>query len=324
MNCNLEKINVDENQPHNDIYQCNHAKCKSFHKSTNPLKDAIYYLYIDRVKEILNTMNYDEILNYKINNKNILEYIISSLNYVGGRGLGSVSWYSIKNKHFKIYADKPNDEVCCLIEYFSKNYPTMITLNQIEGSIYFDCKKITNILQNYYIDEINDDLLKCCICFSNHDIQMIDNVCLCKNKIHLNCLLQCHLNYGDICRTCNSSTNSYVDSRQRILYPNNDIYKMPLMSGYLILNNSSIYQKLHFAIAYLCVERVKQLLTIMTKEEFIEYKNNADYHALHILKNNNLYLIDMPYTNLSRVTHFEQFLIIEHMLYMKDNDLEFL
>ena len=74
------------------------------------------------------------------------------------------------------------------------------------------------------------------------------------------------------------------------------------------------YNQLRFAIVYLQTKRVDEILNGMTSEEFIHYRDNADYYAVHT---HGLMIRDMPYTNLSRSEHQNEFYIIEQLIKKK-------
>jgi len=334
--CSLEKLNVKKADPQNDIYLCREYNCKSFHKyqenHLSPLINAIYYLELQRVKDLLNQISKEEVID-KYNfynlphnnyNHNILYFIFSNFMNTGcaqsdneGKlipSLHSVSWYSLRKViKPKNLAEKISNELTIeLVEYLCSTYPELITYNDIEGANRLNCNVIANILENYYIDKIKTyDEPICCICFSSFEVNLINNVCVCKNHIHIKCLIKCINQFGDICRTCNNSTHSHLDSKNRIMFPKVNIYPSPLLTGYLILKDE--FEQLHYAIAYLCIDRIKDLLNNMSDEKFKKYVEKADYYTLHKKENNLLKLKDVPYTNLSRSNHTYDFLLIEKM-----------
>lgn len=322
--CKKDKIDVVTVDSKNDTYPCKKYKCKFFHKSEDPLIDAIFYLQILRVQEILNTMTHDEVIEYKITigvslHYDILNYILSEFAYMGNGynpSLSWVSWYSLRlfNNHddYKIN----NNLACNLVEYICSTYPELITEELILQTNNFACEKITDTLMYYYKDKPNTN--QCFVCFSCIQNQLILCTCVCNTYIHLNCLIKLVKLYGDICSSCKTSLNSFVDSRRRIHFPHNDIYVKPLFSSYVFANKNS----LHYACAYLCVKRVKEILDKMSWNEFKYYMKSADYYGLHIITNNKLKLIDNPYTNLSRNNHKLSFNSIENMLEKKCNILE--
>lgn len=55
----------------------------------------------------------------------------------------------------------------------------------------------------------------------------------------------------------------------------------------------------------------------MDGDEFISYIKQADYHALHNLRDNKLKIKDYPYTNLSRSKNILEFEQIEELFSIK-------
>jgi hypothetical protein len=77
---------------------------------------------------------------------------------------------------------------------------------------------------------------------------------------------------------------------------------------------TTLKMQLQLAIAYLQPERVSEILDSMDADQFNDYVKNASYSAVH---RPDLTLIDMPYTNLSRHRHGNQFNIVERLLSSK-------
>jgi hypothetical protein len=118
----------------NDIYPCKNNDCMHYHKSikTHVLIDAIYFLQIDKVKEILNEYEYSEIINLKVGykNLNILEYIFSEFK---GKWTKNIPSLGVFNKELKIdFNSNKNIEISYnltmeLINYLYNTYPDLIT-----------------------------------------------------------------------------------------------------------------------------------------------------------------------------------------------------
>jgi hypothetical protein len=321
----LEKLNVIKSIPENNIYLYKDYK-------SIELTNAIHYLKIDRIKEILEKISREEIINIKIiySDKmklNLLEFIINTFqcfsfqemddnnNFIPS--LNTVTWWSLRGliKPKNDSETLSNELTVILINYLCTIYPELIKVNDIEGANRFKCNIIAKIFENNYIDKI-ESKNDCCICYSSFDYNLITNVCNCKNFIHLKCLIKCIEEFGDICRTCRKSTGSHKDTKNRIMFPNANIYPSPLMDNYIIANENS-FKPLHFAIAYLCCNRVETLIDKMSLDKLKEYVENADYHALHKKEDGIIKLIDCPYTNLSRNNHSKEFEMIEKLLSSK-------
>lgn len=250
--CKLEKINGLKSDSDNNIYLYNDYNSIEL---LNPLLNAIHYLKIDKIKEILEKKRREEVVDIKIIYSG--EMKLSLLNYIMNKfqcfslqeidhnnnfipSLNIVTWWTLrglikpKNDTEKL----SNKLTLILINYLCSTYPELITINDIEGANRFQCNIIANILENYYIDKI-ESKKDCCICYGSFDYNLITNVCDCKNFIHLKCLIKCIEEFGDICRTCRKSTGSHKDSKNRIMFPNANIYPSPLMGYYIIANENS-------------------------------------------------------------------------------------
>lgn len=318
MKCNLDTIDITTIDINDDVYLCRSYNCNKYHKSQDSIRDAIYFLNINRLKFLLNSMTRKQVIEYKIYKNNILSYILSEFMSVGqGKttSLASVNWYLFK------FNNECNKLTLELLQYICSTYPELITQNDIDGANYFNCVPVFDILTLYFIDEnVNENVNEnnyCFICNSSHNSQLINNICSCKNKIHLQCLIKCTKEFGDICRTCNNNIISKQDLRGRTFYPNANIFPSPLLNNYVIINDENINEQLHFSIAYLCIDKTQEILNKMTTNEFNKYVEKCDKYALHKIENNILKLIDMPYTNYSRQHYNLEFTIIEELLLNK-------
>ena len=137
MNSNLCKraiINEYNIDLDNVIYPCKNNECNYYHKSikSHVLIDAIYFLQIDKVKEILNQCDYSEIINLKVGykNLNILEYIFSEFK---GKWTKNIPALGVFNKELKINFDSnKNTNISYnltleLINYLYNTYPEFIS-----------------------------------------------------------------------------------------------------------------------------------------------------------------------------------------------------
>lgn len=304
--------------PVKDIYPCNYFNCNKYHP-VDGIDKYIYsikYLKIDRLKLLLSSLNEEQVLNLQLrNNTNILSFIINNLfSYCCGKIKPNIDCVTLMSID-------ANDESTLLalelINYLCTTYPKLINDSHISSVSQYKSNKLLTILRNHQIDDPYDEC--CIICFSSSKIKLIDNICVCKSKIHLDCLIKTFLHNGSTCKTCKKSNGGVKDKNGRVLFPFSNIYKQPLMSNYLIIPEDDIKSSLHFAIAYLQVDRVKYLLDKMEAEDYDDYVETADYYALHGKLDGKIKILDSPYTNLHKDGHIDEFNKIEKLLEIKSN-----
>jgi len=311
-NCPLE-VHV-EMDPFNDIYYC--YRCEQNHKCKpeDSLKNAVRFLYVDRVKQIIeNQTEENGILGYVLRSNMTLPStrekflcvdMISTVNFQEG---------SIFQKMINPQQKKAMELYCQILNLIASKFPSSITERIIESQSSQRTTKIVEILTNHYIEPPGKEA--CCICFSSHGSSyLIDNTCFCKTKIHVECLIKSVRKLGDKCKTCTHSYGSVVDSQGRLLFPFKDIYKLPLINQYVIATDTNL--KLHYAIAYLQTDRMSDILMGFSSEDYFSYLQSADTYALHCRPDPNgpLKLLNTPYTNFSRNKCPEKFADVERML----------
>lgn len=144
---------------------------------------------------------------------------------------------------------------------------------------------------------------------------LIDNTCSCKNKIHIECLVELVKKTGNTCVTCNCSNESVVCPSGIIIFPSKDIYQSHT-GTYEILSHEYKFTRLLYALAYLQYDRVKELLNDFTRDEYIEYYHNTDYSNLHSRnkETNALTLKDTLTSHLTRNLNKEDFEKVEAVL----------
>jgi hypothetical protein len=334
MTCKKNKVDnlcMDEN---NDIYPCFYYKCNNYHfyeDYIDKIKCAIRFLQINRLKDLFCEK---DILKINMDmNENILDYLLNHLISISGNNFNiptidiidyskfnnnrTIFEYEKKNINKLNLINQSKDLYLQILDYICKNYSELITQKQIEKTVHYNAKPITDILMKYFIETNIDDNNKCCICFSNIRVQLIDNICLCKNKIHYNCLIDCiQKNNKNNCSVCKTKYEYFLDSRKRFIFPYANIYPAPLISSKIhFIDKNDKSSQLHFALVYLIIPRIKQILDDMTYEEFINYKKHADYYGLH--KSHFYELLDMPYSNLSKEKHLYEFNEISNLLQNK-------
>jgi hypothetical protein len=177
-NCNLDKMDVHEIDPDNDIYLCRNIGCKSYHKYNNesiidifcpekytPLDNAIYYIRLKRLKKLFEKMSREEIINYKYNYRrniscNILEQIVTYLmsttfpkfNEKVIPSFEFVSCFTLNGHYGRNPMSKiSNDLAIKLIKYLCLTYPELITEKSIHEVDLFNCNIIADILKSHYI-----------------------------------------------------------------------------------------------------------------------------------------------------------------------------
>lgn len=165
----------DEIISSDNAYPC--YKCRKIHKceEKSNLIYAIKYLQLDRVKELLNSINSDELINYRYSYNassgsfNILDITMYEL--VGWSGSDYPSTNLISMSDFSetgtLYLRK-NQMVSVklfvpILDFICSKVPQLITEEHIIRASYYRASPIVNILTNYYIEDADDDA--CFICF---------------------------------------------------------------------------------------------------------------------------------------------------------------
>ena len=303
-----------------NIYPCRNWFCDKFHKSEDKevLFDAIYFLQPARVKEIL--QDFDEKLakESKCQDDTMLDYIFLHLMYYRDESheyptLARINFFSISHPDYN--NNSSVEKICEIIEIICAKFPVLIKEEHLETVVGQRIQKLITILTKYSKDKPNAD--ECFVCSSTYSTHLIPNTCSCKNKVHLECLIKLVKQFGNICTVCKTTNNAVIDPRNRVIFPKNNIYKEPLLSNYIIINQSDLSKSLSFAVAYLQVERVKELLGTMSSDDmkkYIEFNTNH-YGVVH--KNAKLELVDVPYTNLYRSMFQDTFIEIEKLLKSK-------
>lgn len=307
--------------PSRNIYYCD--KCYSIHeyKHADIIYPAVRYLYVDRVNEILKSMTQDDIISHRDRYGDNLLQMILKLRTIGltkQRQQQFLAIDLIKPTDFNedyMYRGKKNANIIKLyleiLEIICKRCPEFITESMIKYYNSIRAHSIVGVLSNYYEDNNND---MCHVCFSSHAAGLIDNTCLCKNKIHIECLIKTVKCLGHICKTCYHDNGSEYTINSDIIFPFNDIYKNPQADRYCVIDNK--YLSLHYAIAYLQSARVTDILISFTKDDYDCYRKNADYVHVHDVDiYGTLILRDELYTGYVRRGNYRLFRNIEILLH---------
>ncbi len=360
--CNMESIDVIKPDPSKNIYYCKKIKCSEFHISYagNILIDAIYFLEIARIKELLDqidpkdTMFFNsiqiainennEITNCVVNDieseilksnnssnedVNLLDFLF--MNIYGGCGNKQIKRSYTKNMQFnrnRKYINKKDIEsqkkIIEIIRMICEKFPHYITKKHFEVVEFKNNSHdvIRNILIEHYINDLEVD--ECFVCFSTHDVHLISNTCVCKNKVHLHCLNKIVKQFGHICTACKKTNEGIIDPYGRIIYPRKNIYKQPIMSMYTIINQTNIYESLFFAIEYLQIARIKEIFENIENNEDVQnfITRNVSRQYLKYI-NGSLVLPDEMSVYFKRNQYNEQFIEIERLLNFKIKSIKF-
>lgn len=297
--------------PDNDIYYCD--KCDKIHICANDdkLNMAIKFLVVDRVKYLIGQMNENEIYDCNILNKTLKHLntrINSKYNCVD-----QLIWHHFQGNVTSINRKELVEPYLGIVEIICFASPKSITEEKIKLSIKMNGLMVKDILIKY---SVNNNPQQCSICHLSDTDNLIQNTCDCNNLVHMECLVSVTTVDGSFCRTCKSYNYGIVDPNgYRIIFPFKDIYVMPLMSKICLIADT-MNSKLHFAITYLQVDRVKDLLAQITGKEYWEYYNGADYYAVHNKNSETgaLILKSVPYSNISRKDNEELFNEMENLL----------
>lgn len=276
------------------------------------IKNAIYNLDVEGVRNIIDTMPYDEILN-----SDLMEYIVGDLYFTSGcrQTLNCLSFYDFSGVY--VHKDVPCKKLLSILELILIKCPSLLKPKHLETFQNFGATYLIDLFRKHYVDFTDPE--NCCyVCFSATKKYMIDNVCNCNILIHLDCLNKLVKTSGTKCKICKKNYGVQIDTRGRLYYPEAGIYPSPLMSHYVFVKNEDYKTQLHYAIAYLQVNIVADILSNITTEQYREYVNTADYYALHKYDNGILKISDFPYTNFRRdKNNHKLFLKIELLLSQK-------
>jgi len=298
------------------------------------LEYALYYLDEIIVEKIINNM--DNIEKYEIMNSNILEYLMSSLNYFSGGDIEKISIDKITHSSFTSpYSKNKNYEItrcykfCKILEIICKKEPKLIKETMINSCNRSMNHKLTKILSNYYENDVvnNDENEERCIyCFSSHKSELIENICLCKNKLHICCLIEYIKQNCNYCKVCKYDLKPHKDNRGRVYFPFSNIYPEPLMSYYNIIEKNDVENSLYFSSTFLIVERVEEILKNLSKEEYLNFRNKyikvpkkaKFYIKFKLSENDFLMMTPYPTSNMSSKEYPEKHKSINNLFMEKD------
>lgn len=326
--CTRESVNAITINPTENIYPCTIWDCDKFHKSADMndiLFDSIYFLQIDRIKELIKDIDEKNAMELKRSNHNMLDYIFL---HFWSMSLGNGGKYpTLQSCNISVPDQLLDDndiiakqKTFQVLEIICSKYPVMITQKHFDeaNALGPRAKKVYDMLTKYYVDD--PDATDCFLCLSTNTTELIPNTCSCKNKVHLQCLIKLVSETGKKCTVCQKSNNSVICPRGRVIFPKLNIYKQPLLSKYIMIDKKDVNKSLSYAIAYLQIDRVKELLDTMDRTEMENYiKFNAEYfgNSSAVHKKNTIDLADSMYTNFYRSTYPNEFNEIERLLKLK-------
>jgi hypothetical protein len=126
-NCKRVIINTNNIDEFNNIYPCKTIECDKYHKSldSHALIDALYFLKLNRVIDILDNMTYDKIISFRTYDKknNILEYIFSEFK---GKNTKMPTIGRLSNNNQPICYESI-ELTKTIIYYIMNKYPELIT-----------------------------------------------------------------------------------------------------------------------------------------------------------------------------------------------------
>ncbi len=137
MSCKREILDIYTIITEDDIYPCKNNSCNYYHKSCSKhaLIDAIFFLQFDRVKNILDNMNNNDIINMRIWKRNLLEYIVNEMKGNWTKEIITLGNINIKN---------PEDN----------NKYVLLKVNEILGYIFKKCPELYNSIDSLNIKQL--------------------------------------------------------------------------------------------------------------------------------------------------------------------------
>jgi hypothetical protein len=128
MSCKREILDIYTIITEDDIYPCKNNNCNYYHKSCSKhaLIDAIFFLQFDRVKELIDNMTNEDIINIRIWKRNLLEYIENEMKGTWTKDIMTLGNINIINKN---------------INY---NHVLLLKVSEIIKYIYNKCPELFN------------------------------------------------------------------------------------------------------------------------------------------------------------------------------------
>lgn len=118
----------------------------------------------------------------------------------------------------------------------------------------------------------NED--NCFIC-CDKKYYLINSICHCKNQIHIECLIkQIKQTQKKYCTVCFFQYNIYLDLRNRIILPFNNIYFIPLLTNnIIILEQDNYLENLKYALINRIDDKIIQILENINNSDYIKLKS---------------------------------------------------
>jgi hypothetical protein len=146
MSCKREILDIHTIITSDDIYPCKNNNCNYYHKSCSrhALIDAIFFLQFDRVKELLDNMSNDDIINMRIWKRNLLEYIENEMKGNWTKEiitLGNINLNNLNDENTLIFIQ--------ILNYIYNKCPEL--LNQSKESTNLKIFNIKQLITNRFI-----------------------------------------------------------------------------------------------------------------------------------------------------------------------------
>jgi hypothetical protein len=271
-----------------------------------------YILHINKLYDIIN--NLLNIINIDNNKQYVSFYDFHNINDFDDCYHGFYNKLdNLIKKNTNKY--KKNKEYLNILLYIAKNYSEIITENHINKAVEYGAKPIYNILINHYIEKnIDESCDTCCFCFSSIQVQLIDNICSCKNKIHYFCLTDLVKNIDkQYCTLCLTPYIYAINDNNNIFFPYSNIYPQLSQNYKTVFINSNKKIQLYYAIAYLIVPRVQEILNEISINDFKEYTDGIDLDELFKYT-----VYDLNSSSIRQFKYAEELYQIEHILRLKN------
>lgn len=322
--------------PHHS-YFCKHLQIKdreTTHCMYNPeygFAAAIFYLQVDRVNELLTKISEEKLLLVKCepitktSDLNILEKICICQQSTGHH-------IDVNTLHRVARADmfSATKTIETIVHLLLKKQPKLITPKCFDFAQVTGKDNLIKIMMQY---EETDFENVCYICHSGACSQtFLSHICECKMPIHFMCLEILLKTSDGTCKTCktrfrlNESRTCVSNADIRIFSPFDDFYpQMFSKKKYVSIQDKPLTEKLYWAVCYLQIRRVINLLSEFSKEYYKGYIMNiisgrnrsSPFQTIKLDKDGNIEMLELMEvlpTNYSKIHNYTAHKRIETML----------